>query len=140
MPNLKTYYIFISHAWKYNSEYYRLVEMLSNAPYFKWKNFSVPEHDPLLDPNDEHDRETLLKELDEQIRPVHCVIILSGMYAHYSYWIRKEIEIAENYGKSIIGIKPWGQERVPVFVQEKADVIVGWNTTSIVDAIRKFSL
>ena len=41
------YNIFISHAWKYNSEYYNLEEMLNNAPYFTWKNYSVPQHDAL---------------------------------------------------------------------------------------------
>ncbi len=52
----KTYNIFISHAWRYSEDYYRLVEMLNNAPYFKWRNYSVPQHDPVLDPEDETDR------------------------------------------------------------------------------------
>jgi len=47
MPYLKTYRIFISHAWKYNADYYRLVKMLKNAIYFSWQNYSVPEHDPV---------------------------------------------------------------------------------------------
>ena len=50
MPELKTYDLFISHAWKYNEDYYRLVDMLNNAPNFKWRNYSVPEHDPVLIP------------------------------------------------------------------------------------------
>lgn len=39
MPELKTYDLFISHAWKSieNSEYYRLVELLKAAPLFKWR-------------------------------------------------------------------------------------------------------
>ena len=44
---MKTYNIFISHAWDYNSDYYRLVEKLKNEPYFYFKNYSVPEHDAL---------------------------------------------------------------------------------------------
>ena len=39
MPELKTYDVFISHAWTYNSDYYRLVEMLDKAPNFKWRNY-----------------------------------------------------------------------------------------------------
>jgi hypothetical protein len=38
MPHLNTYDLFISHAWDYNAEYYRLVDMLNNAPNFKWRN------------------------------------------------------------------------------------------------------
>ena len=140
MPSLKTYDLFISHAWKYNSEYYKLEGMLNDASNFEWRNYSVPKHDPVLDPDDPTDRKTLLKELDEQIRPVNCVLILAGMYVSYSFWIQKEIEIAQTYGKPIIGIKPWGSERVPSAVTEAADEIVGWNTDSIVSAIRSQSI
>lgn len=140
MPSLKTYDLFISHAWRYNDDYYKLVNMLNNASNFKWRNYSVPEHDPVLDPDDENDKKKLKKELDEQIRPVNCVLIISGMYAAYSYWIQQEIEIAQKYNKPIVGIKPWGQERIPSAVQEAANVMVGWNTDSIVNAIREYSI
>ena len=46
MPALKTYRLFISHAWQYHDDYYRLVEMLNAANNFRWYNYSVPEHDP----------------------------------------------------------------------------------------------
>ena len=140
MPALKTYDLFISHAWKYNEDYYRLVGMLNNAPYFKWRNYSVPKHDPVLDPNEPTDRKELIKELDEQIRPVNCVLILSGMYAAHSFWIQKEIDISVKYSKPIIGVKPWGQAKIPKAVSDVAVEIVGWNTSSIVSAIRKHSL
>ena len=35
MPPLKTYDLFISHAWKYDDDYYRLVKLLENAIYFR---------------------------------------------------------------------------------------------------------
>lgn len=34
MPSLKTYDLFISHAWKYNSEYYKLERILNDTPQF----------------------------------------------------------------------------------------------------------
>ncbi|ABN53658.1 MAG TPA: nuclease [Hungateiclostridium thermocellum] len=140
MPNLKIYDLFISHAWKYNDDYYRLVDLLNKAPNFKWRNYSVPQHDPVIDPDDPVDQKTLIEELKGQIRPVNCVLILSGMYAAYSFWIQKEIDISVDYGKPIIGIKPWGQERIPKAVSDVAIEIVGWNTDAIVEAIRKHSL
>ncbi len=136
MPELRTHHVFISHAWKYDEDYKRIVKMLDEAPNFKWKNFSVPEHDPL----DADNTEELEKELREQIQPVHIVIVLSGMYAAYREWIQKEIDLAQEMGKPIIGVKPWGQERVPEVVQKAAKEIVGWNTHSIVAAIRKHAL
>jgi len=37
--------------------------------------------------------------------------------------------------KYIIGVKPWGQERIPTKVSENADVMVGWNYESLISAI-----
>jgi hypothetical protein len=140
MPILKIYHVFISHAWTYNDDYYRLVEMFNNAPNFKWKNYSVPSHDPLLDPDDPGDKKLLFKELEQQIRPVHCIMVISGMYVNYREWIQKEIDIVRSYGKPIIGIRPRGQDRVPQAVQNATDEMVSWNTNSIVDTIRTYSI
>lgn len=140
MPILKTYDLFISHAWNYNSDYYSLENLLKTAANFNFRNYSVPEHDPLIDPNSQNGRSKLIKLLDNQVRPVNCVIILGGMYAHHSDWIQKEIQIAKSYDKPIIGIYPRGQINMPVSVQESAKRIVSWNTSSIVSAIREVSI
>lgn len=135
---MKEYRLFISHAWKYSADYYNLIEMLNSKKNFKWRNYSVPEHDPF------EREENLKKELKEQIRPVNAVLIIAGMYAHYSKWIKFEIEFAEEIQKPIIVIRPRGQEKVPIYLQEIADkegnTIVNWNTDSIVEAIREYSI
>lgn len=140
MPNLKTYDLFISHAWKYGDDYNGLVSLLNGANNFKWRNYSVPEHDPVIDPNTDVGKKQLTDALDRQIRPVNCVLVISGMYVNYKYWIQKEIEIAQKYNKPIVGVIPWGAERVPSEVQNVAKEMVRWNTDSIVTAIRKYSL
>ena len=138
MPKLKRYDLFLSHVWRreYNSEYYRLVQLLDEAPNFFWYNYSIPEHDPM---ETKTDRE-LIEALDRKIRPINCFLVVSGMYVNYRRWIQEEIDIALSYDKPIIGIKPWGQERIPLDVQKVADEMVGWQTTSIVAAIRRWSL
>lgn len=136
MPELKTYGVFVSHAWEHHEDYDRVVKILNDAALFFWKNYSVPEHDPLGARTDAKLEEALRR----QIRPTHVVIILSGMYAAYSKWIKKEIDIALEMGKPVIGVKPWGHERVPTAVQDVVKEIVGWNTASIVSAIRKHAL
>jgi hypothetical protein len=140
MPALKTYDLLISHAWKYNDEYHRLVSMLNTASLFHWRNYSVPKHDPKIDPDSYAGRKILLAGLTNQIKPVNCFLILSGMYTHYSYWINREIEIAQKYRKPIIGIRPRGQLIIPKVIQEAALEITGWNTDSIVSAIRRNSI
>lgn len=140
MPELKTYCIFISHAWKYSDDYDRIVNLLNKAKNFKLKNYSDPKDDPVVDPDTPVGKRKMKKELDDQISPVNCVIVISGKYVAYRYWIQTEIEIAMKYKKPIIGIKPWGQERIPQEIQKVAKEIVGWNTDSIVSAIRRHSL
>lgn len=132
MPTLKTYDVFISHAWKYSDDYYRIVEFLNNAPNFKWRNYSVPQHDPK-----DGDLEEALKQ---QIRPVNIVIILAGMYTNYSDWIEFEMDFSDLISKPMIGVKPWGAQRIPKEVQDRVEEMVGWNTSSIVSAIRRHSL
>lgn len=135
MPTLRVYRLFISHAWIHNDNYYVLVNMLNNANNFTWWNYSVPEHDPLKI------RTTgqLEAGLRQQIALSQVVIIISGMYVAYRQWIQKEIDIALEMNKPIIGIEPWGSLRVPVAVQSVAHEMVGWNTSSIVGAIRRLA-
>ena len=133
MPDLKTYDTFISHAWRYHDDYNRMVQLLDNAPYFTWRNYSVPRHDPA----DANNATRLREALRRQIRPVNIVVVLAGVYATHSDWIQFEIDYAAALGKTIVGIRPWASQRIPVAVQSAAAEMVGWNTSSIVDAIRR---
>lgn len=135
---MKEYHIFISHAWKYSEHYKKVVEWLNEAQaegVLTWKNYSVPQHDPLIDPDTDVGRDKLKEMLKNQISPTKRVIILSGMYVTYSDWIDYEINTAVNYRKYIIGVKPWGQQRIPGKVEKSANVMVGWNKKSLIDAV-----
>lgn len=135
---MNTYNIFISHAWKYTEHYNKVVQWLDEAQSegeFYWKNYSVPIHDPLIDPNTTVGKNKLKSELKKQIRPASKVIILAGMYATYSDWIDFEIDTAYDLSKYIIGLKPWGQERIPTKISSNSDVLVGWNKSSVINAI-----
>ena len=48
MPNLYNYRLFISHAWKYGPDYIRLVNLLDNASYFSYHNYTAPRVKPLF--------------------------------------------------------------------------------------------
>ncbi len=122
--------MFICHDWEYSEDYYRVCTFLDAAPNFLWQNLSVPEHDP-LDTND-----MLEKNLRDQIRPADVMLILAGMYSARSTWMDWEVSFARRIGKAVIGIRPWGNVQVPIMVQRASDEIVGWNSASIVAAIR----
>ena len=134
MPPLRVYRLFISHAWDYSDEYNRMVSLLNNAPNFLWHNYSVTKYDPLHCQSSE-----LTEQIREQIRPVQAVLILSGMYAAHSSWIQFEIDYSVSLNKPIIGIRPYGNERVPACVNNVAIEMVGWNTDSVVDAVRRLA-
>lgn len=134
MPDLKTRMLFISHVWRYNEHYSKIVQWCNEAPNFIWKNCSVPSDDALTDKTSKG----LSEGMTNQIRPAQGVIILAGMYAAHSAWIDYEITEAVRMGKVIIGVKPWGQERIPANVQNAAKVMVGWNSQSVIDAVRDY--
>jgi len=135
MPELHQYRLFISHAWAYNDEYNRIIQFLNQTSNFSYSNYSVPKHDPV----DANNPTKLKEELRQQIRPVEVVIVLSGMYVAYSDWIKFEIDFASLQLKPILGVKPWGSEVIPTAVSAAAVEMVGWNTDSIVNAIRRLA-
>ena len=134
---MRTYNLFISHSWTYEDQYERLVALLQARGYFDWRNCSVPKNDPL------HTNGTyreLYNAIKNQISPSSVVLILAGVYSSYSKWIDKEIHIGQNEfytPKPIIAIEPWGSKNTSTKVKEAADIIVRWNTESIVSAIRE---
>ena len=136
MPKLRNYHILISHSWDYDSDYETIKGWLDKAVYFTWTNYSVPLSKPL----DVNGKRELKNKLRSRIALCSCVIILSGMYVSYSEWIDYEIDTAVELGKPIIGVKPRGQERIPSKVSNNADVMVGWNSSSVVQAVRDYAL
>jgi len=131
MPKLKSYGVFISHAWDHTPEYNKLERMLNKAKRFKWRNCSVPKSDPLHAKTDAE----LESELRDQIRPANVIIVIAGMYINNREWIQKEIDIALEMEKKIIAIKPHGALKVPTDVQQVAPLL-SWQTPQIIDAIR----
>ena len=124
--------LFISHGWQYDEHYCKVVNWFNEEPIFSWKNCSVPSHDGLSDKT----KEGLRAALARQIAPTQGVIVLAGMYAAYSEWIDCEIDEAVRMDKVIIGVRPWGHERISTRVSANSDIIVGWKRASVIGAVR----
>ncbi len=136
MPALRNYHILISHSWDYDADYQTIKGWLDNANNFSWTNYSVSLSNPL----DVNSKRELKEKIRNRISLCSCVIILSGMYVSYSEWINYEIDVALELGKPIIGIKPRGQERIPLKISNNADVMVGWMSSSVIQAVREYAL
>ena len=131
----KSYNIFIPHAWDYDEEYQRLLNLLEGVEGFEYRDYSVPKDDPIETKTES--KKELEEALERQIQAVSVVVVPAGMYAAHREWIEKEIQIARRLGKPIVAVRPRGSERMPEVVEKNADEIVGWNKDSIVDAIRR---
>ena len=135
----KQYHIFISHSWTYPKAYDGLVDLLNKDVNFNYLNYSVPKDDPIH--NAGNDKE-LYAAIKTQISKSSVVIILAGVYSTYSKWINKEIKIAKeefSVPKAIVAIEPWGSDRTSTVVKNSADMIVGWNSKSVISAIRSLA-
>lgn len=136
---MKTHHLFISHSWEYSGQYRQLENLLDQARYFSYRNYSVPRDNPI---HINGNTVRLRKAITEKIRNVHVVLVLAGVYSTYRKWINIEIEIAKksfSNKKPVIAIEPWESERTSQHVKENADRIVGWNTKSIVSAIKELA-
>lgn len=132
----KTYHIFISHSWAYSDAYEKLINLLNKDSSFSYADYSVPKDDPIHDAGTSKE---LYEAIKAQMSKASVVLILAGVYSTYSKWINKEIEIAQtefSTAKPIIAIQPWGAEKTSSVVKDAADKIVGWNSSSIINAIK----
>ena len=136
---MPTHHLFISHSWNYSGQYENLIQLLRQRAYFDFRDYSVPRNSPIHDAGtDAQLREAIRK----QMAPCGVVLVLAGVYATYSKWIDKEIQLAKNgfaSPKPIVAIEPWGSEKTSAQVKLAAARVVGWNTESVVRAIRELS-
>lgn len=133
------YHLFISHSWAHGDAYDKLIGLLDAAPNFAYRDFSVPKDDPI---HNAPSTAALRTAIENQMVHASVVLILAGVYATYSKWINIEIDIAQQnvpLPKPIIAIEPFGAEKTSKVVKEAANEIVGWNTASIVSAIRRWA-
>lgn len=131
-------HVFISHSWSYSNHYQTLSDWIFRSVCSRgqasldFRDFSVPRNDPIHNASND----TQLKNaIYKKISCSHVVIIPTGMYVNHSKWIEKELDGAIHYNKPILAVNPWGQERKPSIVQQKATKSVGWNKESVVNGI-----
>lgn len=137
----KSYALFISHAWDYESDYQGAVRLLNADNSFRWENISVTRDRPLPPWSELRPRSfrSIVHQLDAKIKNADCVLVLAGMYVAQAGWIHSEIDSAKDFNKPVIAIAPRGQERFPRALIEDAEALVGWNSKSIIDVIRRLT-
>jgi len=138
----KMYDIFITHAWRYHEDWTKICDLLDKSPVLVWRNFSLPWHDPAMDPNSKVGGAFIRNSLETQIIPVHGVILLAGVYNIKSAqrWLNLEIELASKHDKPIIAIPAAGETAVPDDVSALCDRSVGWDSKAVVSALSELRI
>lgn len=134
----KQIHVFISHAWARSEHYKTLASWVFDEKWsygqasLDFRNYSVPKDDPIHDADDDDE---LQKAIYRQVAMSHVIVIPTGMYTHYSRWIKEEIACSTLYAKPVLAVNPWGQQRASGVVVDASTKLVGWNKESVVNGI-----
>lgn len=128
----REYKIFISHSWKYPDDLKNLRNLLNQRGYFNVEFQEASQEEPINSLNAAY----IKKVLKKKILNSNVVLAISGIYASHSDWIEWEIITSHNNSVPIIGVAPWGQEKISRTVTDYSIADVRWNTESIVNAIK----
>ena len=135
----KRYHVFISHSWTHKDRFEGLKKLLDKDHTFSYSDYSVPKDDPIHDAGTDSE---LLAAIKNKMSHASVVIVLAGVYATYSKWIKKEIKLAEDgflFAKPIVAVKHHQADRVSTVVRKAADELVPWRSDSIINAIRRLA-
>ncbi|NTV09233.1 MAG: nuclease [Zoogloea sp.] len=125
--------VFISHRWLYADDYNSLVSKFKQYG-FSYSDYSVPRHDPL----DAAGVRRIKAALKEQVRQCNYFLIFANMAMGNSEWCKYEVDVASDYGKPILSVRPYGYAgNIPMFIQlaHTEGKPVGFNAPAIIRRI-----
>lgn len=137
MKETKCYDLFVTHAWRFHDDWTRFSNLLDKAEGVAWRNFSLPWHDPAMNPNSKIGGHFIRNFLETQIIPVHAVVLLSSVYSIPSarHWFELEVEMARKHNKPIIGMPLNEETLIPEEVSLLCDGCCNWDLNSIFSTI-----
>lgn len=135
------YRTFISHAWAYNETYWAIRRMLDEATRnyadFSYKDYSIPDHNPILDQKGGllTGPRLLADAIKTRIQYSSVMLVPARMYIGHSDWVQKEISFARNLGKRVIAVRSRSTLRTPAFLETTVSKTVDANYRSLYNAI-----
>jgi hypothetical protein len=125
--------VYAVHGWQKDEDYVRLFEYLESAGNFFYQAMSDPDAPP---PQGDGvaARRTLINEL---LRESECVICMAGTWERYNDWSRFTVDAARALDLPVIAIEHFGPKNMHIQLKALAEETVGWDSRTIVDAIRR---
>jgi hypothetical protein len=123
--------VYAVHGWLKDEDYVRLFEYLESAAGFYYRAVSNPEP-PLAD--GVAARRTLI---NEALKDAECVVCAAGIWDRFNDWARFTLDAARVQDLPVIAIEHFGPKNIDIHLKAQAAATVGWDSRSIVDAIRQ---
>src|SRR4051812_29149773 len=102
-----TYDVFITHGWRYDEPWNKMVALLDQHLDTRWRNWSLPWHDPSIERMTPSGRARVKKLLDGQLQSTGVVFVLQSMVLlgeSRVEWIKHQVAVARAAGKPVVGI------------------------------------
>ena len=131
--------VFITHAWRFHSDWNQLTAMLDDDPGNGWVNYSVPSYDPAIRVHSEKGKQTLQQMIYTQIYPCETVLFLLGPYQAKSSreWFDLELHYASELGKRVLILPPYENGETVNLKPEGYELLPSWDLADLADRVRK---
>jgi len=125
--------LYAVHGWHRDEDYARLFEYLESADNFFYRALSDPD---AVSPQGDGvaARRSLISDA---LKEAECVVCTAGSWERFNDWARYTVEAARRLDLPVVVIEHFGPKDMDVRLKGFAAETVGWDSRSIVDAIRR---
>jgi hypothetical protein len=125
--------VYAVHGWEKDEDYVRLFEYLESADNFFYRALSDPDAHP-PEGDGVAARRTLI---GEALKQAECVVCPAGTWERHNDWARFTVETAHAQQIPIVAIEHFGPKNIDIRLKGHVNATVGWDSRSIIDAIRR---
>lgn len=125
--------LYAVHGWQQDEDYVRLFEYMESADNFFYRTLSDPNAQ-----SPQGDGTAARRSLiNEALKQTECVVCTAGTWEHFNDWARFTVETARSLDIPVVAVEHFGPKNIDIRLKGHAAETVGWDSRSIVDAIRR---
>lgn len=125
--------LYAVHGWSRDEDYSRLFEFIQSADNFFYRAVSDPEAHPATGDGVAARRTAI----GDALKEAECVVCTAGAWERFNDWARYTIDSARQLDLPIVAVEHFGPKNMDPRLKGYAAEVVGWDSRSIVDAIRR---
>lgn len=125
--------LYAVHGWQQDEDYVRLFEYIESADNFFYRSLSDPNAQ-----SPQGDGAVARRALiNDALTQAECVVCTAGTWERFNDWARFTVETARSLDVPVVAIEHFGPKNMDIRLKGHAAETVGWDSRSIVDAIRR---